>query len=236
MRKLRFGIKFSFKMAQIAIKRITYSIHKNKLTEEKKEEYLYNLEKDWAISTIKYSELKVEVEGSKNLLNQTCVYVSNHQSMLDIPVIMMNVKDTSGAVAKIEMKKVPVISYWMKELGCVFLDRENGREGLKAILEAIEKIKGGRSMLIFPEGTRTRSNGVGDFKKGSLKLAVKANVPVVPITVNGTYKGLEGDPEDLIAKVIFHKPIHMESLSKEEKANLSEICREIIAEPLKESI
>lgn len=236
MRKLRFGIKFSLKMVEIAIKRITYSIHKNKLTEEKKEEYLYNLEKDWAISTIKYSELKVEVEGSENLLNRTCVYVSNHQSMLDIPVIMMNVKDTAGAVAKIEMKKVPVISYWMKELGCVFLDRENGREGLKAILEAIEKIKGGRSMLIFPEGTRTRSNGIGDFKKGSLKLAVKANVPAIPITVNGTYKGLEGDTEDLIAKVIFHKPIYMESLSKEEKANLSEICREIIAEPLKESI
>jgi len=151
--------------------------------------------------------------------------------MLDIPVIMMNIKDTAGAVAKIEMKKVPVISYWMKELGCVFLDRENGREGLKAILQAIEIIKSGRSMLIFPEGTRNRDKGVGDFKKGSLKLAVKANVPVIPITVNGTYKGLEGEPEDLKAQIIFHKPIYMEDLSKEEKANLSEICREIIARP-----
>lgn len=236
MRKLRFGIKFSFKMLEIAIKRITYSICKNKLTEEKREEYLYNLEKDWAAATIKYSELKVHVVGSENLLNQTCVYVSNHQSMLDIPVIMMNIKDTAGAVAKIEMKKVPVISYWMKELGCVFLDRENGREGLKAILQAIEIIKSGRSMLIFPEGTRNRDKGVGDFKKGSLKLAVKANVPVIPITVNGTYKGLEGEPEDLRAQIIFHKPIYMEDLSKEEKANLSEICREIIARPQDENI
>ena len=103
-------------MLQIAIKRITYSIYRNKLTVEKREKYLYDLEKDWATSTIKYSELKVEVEGRENLLNQTCVYVSNHQSMLDIPAIMMNIKDTAGAVAKIEMKKVPVISYWMKEL------------------------------------------------------------------------------------------------------------------------
>lgn len=236
MRKLRFGIKFSFKMLEIAIKRITYSICKNRLSEGKREEYLYNLEKDWAAATIRYSELKVNVVGSENLLNQTCVYVSNHQSMLDIPVIMMNIKDTAGAVAKIEMKKVPVISYWMKELGCVFLDRENGREGLKAILQAIEIIKSGRSMLIFPEGTRSRDKGVGDFKKGSLKLAVKANVPVIPITVNGTYKGLEGEPEDLKAQIIFHKPIYMEDLSKDEKANLSEICREIIARPQAENI
>ncbi|MFR1710529.1 MAG: lysophospholipid acyltransferase family protein [Clostridium sp.] len=232
MRKLRFGIKFFLKMIQIAIKRITYSTYKNRLTLEKREKYLYDLEKDWATSTIKYSELKVEVEGIENLLAQTCVYVSNHQSMLDIPVIMMNIKDTAGAVAKIEMKKVPVISYWMKELGCVFLDRENGREGLKTILEAIEKIKNGRSMLIFPEGTRSRDKGVGEFKKGSLKLAVKANVPVVPITVNGTYKGLEGNPGDLKAKVIFHKPIYMENLNKDEKANLSETCREIIKQSL----
>jgi len=236
LRKLRFGIKFSLKMLEIAIKRITYSICKNKLTEEEREEYLYNLEKDWAASTIKYSELKVEVVGSENLLNQTCVYISNHQSMLDIPVIMMNIKDTAGAVAKIEMKKVPVISYWMKELGCVFLDRENGREGLKTILQAIEIIKSGRSMLIFPEGTRSRGKGVSDFKKGSLKLAVKANVPVIPITVDGTYKGLEGEPGDLRAQIIFHKPIYMEDLSKDEKANLSEICREIIARQLEENI
>jgi 1-acyl-sn-glycerol-3-phosphate acyltransferase len=236
LRKIRFGIKFCLKMLEIAIKRIIYPIYKNKLTEEKTEQYLYNLEKDWATSTIKYSELKVEVVGSENLLNQTCVYISNHQSMLDIPIIMMNIKDTAGAVAKIEMKKIPVISYWMKELGCVFLDRENGREGLKAILEAIEKIKGGRSMLIFPEGTRRKDKGVGDFKKGSLKLAVKANVPIIPITVNGTYKGLEGNSEDLRAKIILHKPIHMDDLSKDEKANLSEICRDIIAKPLQENI
>ncbi|GAA0771173.1 lysophospholipid acyltransferase family protein [Clostridium subterminale] len=236
MRKLRFGIKFSLKMLEIAIKRITYSICKNKLTKEEREEYLYNLEKDWADSTIKYSELKVEVIGSENLLNQTCVYISNHQSMLDIPVIMMNIKDTAGAVAKVEMKKVPVISYWMKELGCVFLDRENGREGLKTILQAIEIIKSGRSMLIFPEGTRSRGEGVSEFKKGSLKLAVKANVPVIPITVDGTYKGLEGESGNLRAQIIFHKPIYMEDLSKDEKANLSEICREIIARQLEENI
>jgi len=223
-------------MFEIAIKRITYSICKNKLTEEEREEYLYNLEKGWAASTIKYSELKVEVIGSENLLNQTCVYISNHQSMLDIPIIMMNIKDTAGAVAKIEMKKVPVISYWMKELGCVFLDRENGREGLKTILQAIEIIKSGRSMLIFPEGTRSRGEGVSEFKKGSLKLAVKANVPVIPITVDGTYKGLEGESGDLRAQIIFHKPIYMEDLSKDEKANLSERCREIIASQLEENI
>lgn len=228
VRKVRFGIKFFLKMMQIAIKRITYTMKKNKLTYEQREKYLYDLENDWAKATIRYSELKVEVQGRENLVDEPCVYIANHQSMLDIPLIMGNINSVTAAIAKIEMKKIPVVSYWMEEVGSVYIDRENGREGLKAILEGVDKIKEGRSMLIFPEGTRSKCGTIDEFKKGSLKLPIKANVPIVPITVDGTYKGLEGETKDMKAKIIFHKPIYIDGLTKEEKSNLVEKCKSII--------
>ena len=232
MRKVRFAIKFSIKMIQVGIKRFIYPIYKKRLTDEEIEEYLVNIQQDWAKSTIKYSELDIEVEGKENLVDETCLYVANHQSMLDIPLIIANVNKGVGAIAKMEMKKVPIVSFWMEQLGSVYLDRENSREGLKAILKGVEQLKSGRDMLIFPEGTRNRGGETADFKKGSLKLAIKAEVPVIPITIDGTYKGLEGKPGDLKAKIIFHKPIYTKNLSKEEKGNLAETCENIIKSQL----
>ncbi len=232
MRKIRFGIKFFSMMLIIFIKRFSFELKKSRLTIAEKNKYLYDIANGWAKNTIKYSELQVEVIGKENLIQETCVYVANHQSELDIPLIMANINKITAAVGKKELKKWPVVSYWMTEIGCVFIDRENNREGLKAIIEAIDKLKGGRDMLIFPEGTRSKSEEMLEFKKGSLKLATKANVPVVPITVDGAYKGLEGKAGDLKAKIIFHKPIYMENLSKEEKNNLTDICRDIIKTPL----
>lgn len=224
-------------MIEIGFKRVIYPMKKKRLTREKQEEYLFNLQQDLSAATIKYSELIVTVEGRENLIEGTCMYVSNHQSVLDIPLIIGNVNTVIAAISKMEMKKVPILSYWIEEVGSVYIDRENGREGLKAILKGVERIKAGRSMLIFPEGTRNKLGHIQEFKKGSFKLAIKANVPVIPITVDGTYKGLEGEEKDLKAKIIFHKPIYIDSLTKEDKANLSERCKEIIEDSLiKQSI
>lgn len=121
----------------------------------------------------------------------------------------------------------------MKEFDCVFIDRENTREGLKSILQGVENLKRGRSMLIFPEGTRSKSHKINEFKKGSMKLATKAKVPIVPITVDGAFKGLEEhSPQDLVAKIIFHPAINVEDLTKEEENNLAQICENIISSPL----
>lgn len=232
VRKIRFGIKFSLKMLQIAIKRIIYPIKKNRLTEDEREKYLYNIENNWAKATMKYSELEIDVQGKENLIDEPCVYICNHQSVLDVPLIMANINTVVGAIAKIELKKVPIASYWIEEVGSVYIDRENGREGLKSILKGVEQLKNGRSMLVFPEGTRSRCSKMSEFKKGSLKLAIKANVPIILITVDGTYKGLEGEEQDMRAKIIFHKPIYVDELTKDEKGNLVNLCKEIIEKPL----
>ena len=110
-------------------------------------------------------------------------------------------------------------------------DREDPREALKAISEGTENLKNGYSMIIFPEGTRSKSNVMGEFKKGSMRLAIKAGVPIVPITFYDTHKGLEGNNgwvKKANAKLIIDKPIYMDKMSKQEKAEISEMVKNII--------
>jgi len=221
-------------MIYIAMRKIKFNFIKAKFRENEREEYLYDVVNNWSKAIIKYSGLKTEVLGIENLPKEPCLYVANHQSQLDIPLIMANLDEVAGAIAKQEVGSWPIVSSWMKEFGCVFIDRENTREGLKSILQGVENLKNGRSMLIFPEGTRSKGHEINEFKKGSMKLATKAKVPIVPITVDGAFKGLEGKPEDLRAKMIIHKPIYIDTLTKEEQNNLAEICQEIISVSLQD--
>ena len=90
---------------------------------------------------------------------------------------------------KKEMLKIPLLSQWMVQVNCLFMDRQNVKEGLKTILQGIEKIKRGVSIWIFPEGTRNRNEKETDllpFKEGSLKIAEKTGCPVIPVAITGT--------------------------------------------------
>lgn len=234
MRKFNFAVKFFIYMIYIAFRKLKYNIIKSKLNVRERENYVFDVVNNWSKAIIKYSGLNIEVIGKENLPNTTCLYVANHQSQLDIPLIMANIDEVAGAIAKKEVGSWPIVSSWMKEFDCVFIDRENTREGLKSILQGVENLKKGRSMLIFPEGTRSKSHKINEFKKGSMKLATKAKVPIVPITVDGAFKGLEGTPEDLKAKIIIHPCIKVDELTKEEESNLAQICEEIISSSIKQ--
>lgn len=232
MRKVFFAVRFFGYMIYIALRKLKFNLIKSKLNEEERESYVFDVVNNWSKAIIKYSGLKVEVIGKENLPKTTCLYVANHQSQLDIPLIMANINEVAGAIAKKEVSSWPIVASWMKEFDCVFIDRENTREGLKSILQGVENLKGGRSMLIFPEGTRSKSHKINEFKKGSMKLATKAKVPIVPITVDGAFKGLEErSAQDLEAKIIFHPAINVEDLTKEEENNLAQICEKIISSP-----
>ena len=114
----------------------------------------------------------------------------------------------------------------MKRLYCLFLDRENIREGLKTILTAIDYVKQGVSICIFPEGTRNKSDDEFlPFKGGSLKIGEKSGCPVVPVSINHSDDIFEKHlPKICKATVVieFAKPIDASSLSKEEKRALSD--------------
>lgn len=218
-------------------KQIKLSWLKKHSSDKEVEDYIFESVSEWARFTTNNFGIKVNLYGLNNLPESNCLIVANHQSDFDIPVLLSYIPKPIGFVAKKQLANIPVISYWMRAIKCVFLDRENVRASIKAINEAVDNLKGGYSMVIFPEGTRSRSRELGEFKKGSLKLALKSKVPIVPITIDGTYKAFEGNEgnkfKDAEVNIIISKPIIIEELSKEEKSNLSEITRDIIKNNLK---
>lgn len=229
---------FYFKFILFMIKSQFNRMKFNRLMKKSPEEaaiYRDKCVKQWAQFVIDKIPVNVKVEGLENIPKEASLFVSNHQSFVDIPVFLNVLPDTAGFVAKKELGNLPVITFWMKQIGCVFIDRENPREGIKSILEGAKNLKDGRSMIIFPEGTRSKSANMAEFKKGTLKMAQKTGAPIVPVTLDGTYKAYEYNGykiKETDIKVIIHKPIYINDLSKEEKENIHTITHDIIKEDL----
>lgn len=128
---------------------------------------------------------KVIVRGQENIPPDSAVlYVGNHRSYFDIVLTYIHFPGITGYVAKKEMLRYPLLSNWMRNIHCLFLDRDNIKEGLKTILAGVEEVKTGVSMCIFPEGTRNKVNDTFlPFHEGSFKIAEKGGVPVVPMVI-----------------------------------------------------
>jgi 1-acyl-sn-glycerol-3-phosphate acyltransferase len=177
----------------------------------------------------------VTVLGEENVpLDTAVLYVGNHRSYFDILLTYVRVPRPTGYVAKKEMLRYPLLRDWMKNLHCLFLNRDNIKEGLQTILAGIEKIKEGISVCIFPEGTR---NKVEDtflpFHDGSFKIAEKSGCPVIPISINNTASIFEDHlPKIKKAHVVieYGKPIFLDQLSKDEKKKIGDYMQKIIAE------
>ena len=178
---------------------------------------------------------KATVIGKENILtDRAALFVCNHRSLLDIVLCLSLIPVPVGVIAKIELEKIPLLRMQMRDIRCLFLDRKDNRQGLKVILKAIEYVKGGQTMLIFPEGTRGKVEGeLLPFHAGSFKIATKAKVPVVPVTIVGMGDVLEDHfPRLKRAPVVieFGTPIETASMSHEEIKELPERVRTIIAE------
>ena len=148
------------------------------------------------------------------------IFVCNHQSNLDIPAIVTALHMDVGFVAKHEMKRWPFFGTWMKKSNCVFLNRENLREGIKDIKKAVELIKKGYPTVIFPEGERSLTGKILNFKKGSFKLATETNGIIVPLTLKGTYdiqpRGTLKMARGKKVTLVVDEPIFVKNLSKDE--------------------
>lgn len=149
----------------------------------------------WSTRLLRHIKLTVVVNGRENLPPQgaNVVYASNHQSYLDIPVLLANLYPTPPLMGKGMLGKIPLLGGWMRALGCVFVDTKDTRSAIAALKQAEETVQSGKSMIIFPEGTRSQSDELGEFKGGAMRIAWKAGVPIVPIAVDGTWRGLEGN-------------------------------------------
>jgi len=190
----------------------------------------------WSRSILDKVGVNVVVKGNENIPEGSCLFVSNHQGNFDFLAMMGYIDKSIGFVAKTEISKYPFFPKVMSYMHCVFIDRDDMRQSVRAINEASEHLKNGYSMLIFPEGTRSKGHHMNEFKKGSLKLAQKGSVPIVPVTVDGSYKLYEQNDGKAMTsgeiKLIIDKPIYLETLSKEEKKGIAKYVQDIIQENL----
>mgnify|MGYP002572968077 CR=1 FL=1 len=184
---------------------------------------------------------KLVVDGEENIPDDTAVlYVGNHSSYYDILCSYVATGRGMGFFAKKEMEKIPLLSKWMLNVNCLFLDRNNIKEGLKTILAGIEKVRRGVSVWIFPEGTRNKNEQLSDllpFKEGSLKIAEKSGCPVVPVAIKGTAEVFEKHiplicPSHVVIE--FGEPFIVKELDPENRKFVGAYTREKIAGMLSE--
>ena len=146
----------------------------------------------------------------------------------------MRVPRPTGYISKKEIEKVPLLNIWMRNLNCLFLDRENIKEGMQTILTAIDMMKNGKSVCIFPEGSRNKEEGtLLPFHEGSFKIAVKSGCPIIPMTINNSAAIFENQfPFIKKAHVIieYGKPVYPKELPKENQKRLGEYVSNIILE------
>jgi 1-acyl-sn-glycerol-3-phosphate acyltransferase len=136
----------------------------------------------------------VSITGSENLPEQGAVlFVSNHQGHFDSLIIHGFISRPKGFISIVEILRIPIIRSWMRQIRCVFLDRKDARQSSECINQAIEELKSGHSMVVFPEGKLNDGKITDEFNRGWLRLATRSGVPIIPVSISGSYKILARD-------------------------------------------
>ena len=188
----------------------------------------------WSRGILKVTGVSLSVEGLENIPKDTaCVFVGNHRSYYDIPILLTALDAPHGILAKEELEKIPLLNRWMKLLGCVFVKRDDIRASVKALNDATAVVESGRSFVIFPEGTRYKGEegGAGEFKAGAFRIAIKTGVPVVPVAISGARglfegHGLRATPGDIRVRIL--PAIQTAGMSKAEQKQLPDAVRQTI--------
>lgn len=179
----------------------------------------------WALAMLRYAGVTVKVRGEENIPSGTALYLPNHQSDWDIP-IMIAYGPSAGLLSKDSIGKIPLIRTWMDFMECVYIDRSNPRESIRSLREVDKRLKSGRSMVVFPEGTRSKGEEIGPFHNGSFRGAVRAGIPIVPVSIDGSYKIMEANSGKWIRPghviLTFLPAIDTASLDKEQQKNLGD--------------
>lgn len=188
----------------------------------------------WCGELLRLAGVTVTVEGKENIpAGVPCVFVANHRSYYDIPVMLTGLDGPHALVSKAEVEKIPLVRGWMKLLRCVYVQREDARASLRALNEAAANVKAGYSVTIFPEGTRYKGaeGGIGEFKGGAFRIATKTGAPIVPVAISHTRDAMENNhmlmhPADVTVRIL--PAIDVKALDKAAQKELPARVQELI--------
>tara|TARA_S200000501_G_scaffold69155_1_gene61073 strand:- start:1021 stop:1677 length:657 start_codon:yes stop_codon:yes gene_type:complete len=205
---------------------------------EWKGRYMGWIVRSWAKIILKTSFIKFKVIGEENIKpDKHYFFAANHESEFDIPLVFASIKLQMVAVSKIELKNIPFLGWAMRAAGHIFVDRRNHSRALESMNKAkMSMARNPRSVIIFPEGTRSKNGEVLPFKKGGLVLAINLDMEVVPVGIKGTRLLLENkftsNDDKLILKI--GRPIKTSSLNYEDRNILAENVRNQVVELAKD--
>jgi 1-acyl-sn-glycerol-3-phosphate acyltransferase len=192
----------------------------------------------WGGAILLGSGIRVRVRGDSNLdPSRSCIYMSNHQSNFDIPVLVSCLKVQFRWLAKKELFQIPLFGYAMKKSGSISIDRSNRNAAIKSLRQTAETIRSGVSVVIFPEGTRSTDGNIREFKKGGFVLAAESKVPIVPVILHGTRsimpkKHISITPGEVLMEI--RPPIETSMYARKDKNIMMEKVRAIISESFEE--
>ena len=193
----------------------------------------------WAKCILALSNITVTVKGFSNLkAGRPYIYMANHMSNFDIPVLQAYLPVQFRWLAKAELYKIPIFGYAMKRAGYISIDRSDRKSAIESLNKAVKIIRDGVSVVIFPEGTRSNTNKVQPFKKGGFFLAVDSGVPIIPIIIHGTgrimpKKKMLIKPGNVTLEI--EKPINSSDYTRKTKDNLIEKVREVILDSFEQN-
>ena len=178
------------------------------------------------------SGAKKEIIGREKVPAGTPVlYAANHRSFYDIILAYATVPTQTAFVSKMEIKKFPCVAQWMYFLNCLFMDRSDLKQQMNVIKTCISQVKDGYSIYIAPEGTRNATDTLLPFKEGSMRIATKTNIPIVPICIMNTETIFENHlPWIHRGKILieYGDPIYLDELAPEDKKHVGAYTRKII--------
>lgn len=192
----------------------------------------------WARSILALSPIELTVKGLSNIdPAKSYVYMSNHQSNYDIPILLGHLPVQFRWLAKVELFRIPLFGYAMKRAGYICIDRSNRKSAFESLEKAAVIIRNGVSVMIFPEGTRSYDGNIGSFKKGGFVLAIESGVPILPIIIRGTFSVMSRNrllikPGKVTLEIL--EPVETSGFTKETKDELMEKIRIIMRESVDE--
>lgn len=196
----------------------------------------HRLSRKWAHQMLRIAGVELIVEGTDNIPDTGhCVYVCNHASLFDIPVLMAGIDDDIRIMYKRELRRIPIFGWILATAPFIPIDRDNARNAMEGIERALAGIQQGSSVIVFAEGTRSPDGKLGMFKRGAFLLAARAQKPIVPVAIIGSNAILPSRTSQIrpgVVRIVITPAIQAGAIDRTKEKELMVTVHSIIAAEL----